>query len=134
MRAAARYMLMALALLGAYAGVKLSLSHLSTGETCPMLGPVPACYIVALGYLAVLVSTIFKESFWSKPTFFLGWAPVAGLALFGVVFELAGHDICPPGALGIPQCFYSFLMAMSCLGLFLLYRRNAPTAKMAGET
>lgn len=119
-----RLALIALSLLGCLAGVKLSLSHFNTGEICPVLGPIPACYIVALGYGAVFVSTVFKNSKWSRPVFFIGWSPVAGLALFGVVLELIGQDICPPGALGIPQCFYSFLMAIICLALFLTYRRK----------
>lgn len=49
----ARYALISLALLGTIAGASLSTSHLQTGETCPMLGPLPACYVVFIGYMLI---------------------------------------------------------------------------------
>jgi len=133
MEKAARYALLLLAFSGALAGGQLSLQHLSFGEVCPMLGPIPACLVVFLGYLSISVSAALGATSRAKWLFFLGWVPVAGLAFSGVVLELLGNDICPPGALGIPQCVYSFAMAMMCLGLFLLYRRFAALPKLSGE-
>jgi len=130
---AARYVLIVLALVGSFAGWQLFISHLNTGDTCPMLGPVPACIVVALGYLAVGISAIFGASGWSRNLFSIGWLPAALLAMSGVVLEFMGQDICPTGALGIPQCFYSLLMALICLALFLLYRKLARRDIMSGE-
>jgi len=134
MMVATRYGLMALAILGSLAGWQLTYTHLNIGETCPMLGPMPACIIVALGYFLVTVSAIFAGSKWSKRLFFIGWLPVAFLAASGVALELLGQDICPAGALGIPQCFYSLLMALICLALFLSYRKFARRDIKSGES
>lgn len=98
-----------------------------------MFGPIPACLIVFLGYLAIGSSAALGATPRSKVLFFLGWAPVAGLAFSGVFLELLGNNICPPGALGIPQCVYSFAMAVACLMLFLLHRRFATPLKLSGE-
>jgi len=120
----ARFALLAIALFGAYVGISLSLSHMNTGETCPTLGPLPACYLVAIGYSLVALSTISAVKPWTRNIFFLGWTPVALLAGMGVALELAGRETCPQGAGGIPQCFYSFLMAMICLLLFMAFRKS----------
>lgn len=133
MRNAARAALLVLALFGAIAGINLSISHLSTGETCPIIGPLPACYLVAIGYSLVAISAISATAKWSRNIFFLGWTPVAVLAGFGVVLELAGRDTCPPGAGNIPQCFYSFLMALICLILFLVFRKFGAKLINTGE-
>ena len=88
------------------------------GEVCPMIGPIPACIIVFLGYLGVVLAALFVKKTFAKPLFYIGWAPVFLLALMGVVLELSSGHVCPPGAYGIPQCFFSFAMALVCLGLF----------------
>ena len=56
----ARYLLIAISLFGTYAGAKLSISHFQTGETCPTLGPIPACYVVLAGYAIILLSTVLR--------------------------------------------------------------------------
>lgn len=114
----ARGALFVLAGLGCFAGARLSLEHIQHGEICPLLGPVPACIIVCLGYLGVLLAAIFRTKPFARTLFYLGWVPVFGLALMGVVLELSKGDICPSGAAGIPQCFFSLGMAMACLILF----------------
>ena len=129
----ARIALLLLALFGAIAGINLSISHLSTGETCPVIGPLPACYLVAIGYSLVALSAISATAKWSRIIFFIGWTPVALLAGFGVVLELAGRETCPRGAGNIPQCFYSFLMALICLVLFLIFRKSGAKSKFLGE-
>ena len=121
----ARYALIALSLLGAVAGASLSLTHLQTGETCPVLGPIPACFIVFAGYGLIFVNAVFTTKLNRKGLFFLGWTPIFILAGTGVSLEIMGQDICPPGALGIPQCVYSLAMALLCLGLFFVSRQNA---------
>ena len=107
-----------LAGLGALAGLRLSIEHLQHGEICPVLGPIPACIIVFLGYLCVFLSALLISKTFVKRLFFIGWTPVFLLALMGVVLELTKGDICPSGAYGIPQCFFSFAMALICLVLF----------------
>lgn len=120
----ARIALILLAGLGTYAGAKLTIEHLPHGGVCPMLGPVPACIIVFLGYFLILLSAIFLSKRISKPFFYIGWTPVFLLAAIGVTLELIKGQTCPPGAFGIPQCFFSLAMALICLGLFKLSRKT----------
>ena len=114
----ARFTLMAIAGFGTFAGAQLSLEHLQHGEVCPMIGPIPACMIVFIGYLLVVLAAIFVKGVLAKKLFYIGWTPVFLLALMGVILELTKGHICPPGALGIPQCFFSLVMALLCFGLF----------------
>ena len=114
----ARFALIGLASLGMLAGAKLSAEHIQHGEVCPMLGPIPACIIVFLGYLGVVVAALFVKQLHSNKLFYIGWAPVFLLAFIGVGFELTKGQVCPPGAMGFPQCFFSLAMALICLGLF----------------
>lgn len=122
-----RLALFALAGFGTLAGAGLSADHLEHGEVCPVLGPVPACIIVFLGYLLVALSAIFLKHGISKKLFYIGWTPVFLLALMGVTLELTKGHICPPGALGIPQCFFSLAMALLCLGLFKISSKALAT-------
>jgi len=111
--------------LGTFAGLRLSVEHLQHGEVCPTLGLIPACIIVLLGYLSVLIAAVgFKKS-WAGKLFYIGWTPVFLLALSGVVLELTRGHICPPGAAGIPQCFYSFAMAVFAWILFRFIRKSS---------
>ncbi len=118
------FVLGALAALGTIAGARLSLSHLEHGEVCPMLGPLPACIVVFLGYLFILIATFIIRQDKSKLLFFIGWIPVVGLASIGVVLELVRGDTCPPGGFGIPQCFYSLAMAITVFVLFFFVRKK----------
>ena len=122
----ARIALIILSGLGTLAGLKLSITHIQQGEICPVLGPIPACIIVFLGYLCVLLAAIFIKITFTKRLFYIGWTPVFLLALMGVLIEVGvmmgiiKDHICPIGAYGIPQCFFSFAMILICLGLFKL--------------
>lgn len=113
-----RIALIVLAGLGTLAGLRLSAAHMQHGEVCPMLGPIPACIIVFLGYLCVVLAALFIKKPFAKRVFYIGWTPVFLLALMGVILELTKGHVCPPGAYGIPQCFFSFAMALICLALF----------------
>jgi len=113
-----------LSALGTFAGLRLSLDHLQHGEVCPTLGPIPACIIVFVGYLAVLIAAFSFRKSWAGKLFYIGWTPVFLLALSGVVLELTRGQICPPGAAGIPQCFYSFAMASIAWLLWKLVRKS----------
>ena len=131
---AARLALIALSGIGTLAGARLTFEHLPHGGVCPMLGPIPACIVVFLGYLLILLSAIFLTKSASKKLFYVGWTPVFLLALMGVIAEigvmlgLREDHICPPGALGIPQCFFSFAMVLICLVLFKVSRTALDTA------
>lgn len=135
--AMARGLLILIAGFGSLAGARLSLDHLTQGEICPVIGPIPACYIVLLGYLCVLVAAIRLSKSGSKQLFYIGWAPVFMLAFAGVIMELTQGDICPKGPVGIPQCYISFVMAGLCWWLFYYAQKtrriNQETDTQANE-
>jgi len=107
---------------GCWAGVRLSIDHLQHGEVCPMIGPVPACIVVGLGYFAIIISACIIHKPASQIIFLIGWAPIFILAFLGVILELTRGHICPPGPANIPQCFYSLAMATACGILFWIIR------------
>ena len=122
-----RIALIVIAGFGTLAGLKLSAEHLQHGEVCPTLGPLPACIVVFLGYLCVVLAAVFLKKTFVKRLFFIGWTPVFLLALMGVILELTKGHVCPPGAYGIPQCFFSLAMVLICLGLFKLSLKTRAT-------
>jgi len=122
-----RLALVVIAGFGTWAGLTLSIEHMQHGEICPMLGPIPACFIVFLGYLSVVLAALFVKKSFAERLFYIGWTPVFLLALMGVILELTKGHICPPGAYGIPQCFFSLTMALVCLGLLKLTLKTVKT-------
>lgn len=102
---------------GAVASLLLSYQHSHTGETCPLLGALPACYLVFVGYALVTASALLKKPAASF-AFWLGWGPIAGLALTGTVLDIIQGDVCPRTDGGIPQCFISLAIAATLLVLW----------------
>ena len=117
----ARILLTLVVGLGVYGGVTLSFSHMETGATCPMLGPLPACYLVLAGYVLMLLAAWLPGRLRGY-AFWLGWTPVFGLAFAGSVFEFMQGDVCPKSAGGIPQCYFSLAITATALVLFLWLR------------
>ena len=120
----ARYGLLILTGWGLLNGTLLSLQHIQQGEVCPMFGPIPACFIVFLGYLLMFIAAIFIADRPKGKLFIIGWIPVFLLAFSGVAIEITGTKICPAGAYGIPKCFYSFAVTVLTLLLFIFIRRQ----------
>ena len=113
-----RILLSLVAGLGVWGGVTLSLAHMETGETCPMLGPIPACHLVLVGYLLMLISAWTPTRLRSFD-FWFGWTLVFGLALVGSALELMQGDVCPKSAGNIPQCYFSLAMTLAALVFYL---------------
>lgn len=119
-----RVILYALVAFGVWSGGKLSYQHFQSGEACPILKVVPACYIAFAGYLAMALALVIPLMsgntlswlFWS------GLAVAGGLALLGSVIELIQGDVCPRAFGWLPMCYVSF--AFSVL-IGILYARSA---------
>lgn len=103
----------AIAFYGVIAAFNVSLLHFNNVESCPSLGPVPACYVVLWGYAGMVLSTL-------RPIpslYAMSWLPVFLLALAGVSAELLSDGpVCPQTATGIPKCYFSFGIS-SALGI-----------------
>jgi hypothetical protein len=94
-------------------------------DTCPMLGPVPACYLVGFGYVAMALAVLLSPRQFTV-LFFVGWTPVFLLALSGSTMEIMGHNTCPSSPSGIPLCYFSLTVAVLLLPVFLLSRHLNP--------
>ncbi len=118
-----RVLLILSALGGVWGGGELSLNHLHTGDSCPTLGPIPACMLVFVGYAAIVISALLPKA-WLTRLFFIGWTPVFGLAFVGAVTHTFIGDICPVSVNGIPQCYVSFGLSIVVLTFALLAKRS----------
>ncbi len=99
--------------------IPISITHFHTGDACPVIGPIPACYIVSICYAAMGIASLL----WTKPLnwlFFAGATPVILLALAGTSMELMGRPTCPVSDAGTPLCFYSLAVGIAMLAIFLV--------------
>ena len=108
-----------LGLIGFWGVSKISYLHFSGHESCPMLGMLPACYIVFLGYFMIVLSMLPRIPR-SKMIFIIGWLPVIILALVGTAGEVTQTMSCPHTNTGIPKCYFSavFSAAIGILAFF----------------
>ena len=96
------------------------------GQNCPMIGFVPACYVVFVGYLAMAFSVTInpRKTAW---LFYPGWIPVFMLAFTGTSLELMGKPTCPRTSADIPLCFLSLAISTGLLLAYLFTRgRSIP--------
>jgi len=105
-----RFLIAALALIGVIVSVQLVGAQLATGDACPRLGPVPACYLVLGAYLLIFASNMLTG--WTRTALFLlAWLPVFALALVASAFDLLAGPVCPRALGAVPQCFVSLALA-----------------------
>jgi len=104
----------------------LVISQLQGNKACPMLGFIPACYIVFLGYLAMAISVTInpRKTAW---LFYPGWLPVFLFALTGTSLEIMGRPTCPATSSGIPLCYFSLAISIALVPAYLFTRgRSLP--------
>jgi len=99
--------------------VPISITHYQTGDACPTLGPIPACYVVSVAYAAMAVAALvwWREL---KGLFFLGATPVILLAATGTTLEVLGRPTCPKSDNGWPLCYTSLILGVSLFATFLV--------------
>ncbi len=90
-----------------------------SGDGCPELGPVPACYVVLVAYAAMGLAA-FLNPVRTTWLFLSGWLPVFALAASGSALEVFGQPTCPATSGGTPMCYYSLLVSALLLPAFLL--------------
>ncbi|MEE8254794.1 MAG: hypothetical protein V3S58_04225 [Nitrosomonadaceae bacterium] len=114
-----------LASIGVLGVGRISISHWTGEASCPMIGSLPACYIILIGY-SLIVLSMYPRLQKAFVLFLIGWVPVAMLALTGVVGELTDVLQCPHLENGIPQCYLSAALALF-IGLltWLLFKIQA---------
>lgn len=92
--------------IGFFGVTQISYVHAIGQESCPMLGSIPACYVIFVGYAMVIASMIPNISK-ARMIFLIGWTPVIVLALMGTVGELTQTMQCPHTEKGTPKCYFS---------------------------
>lgn len=99
-----------------YKSVELSISEIKAPGTCPAIGPVPACYIVLVGYSMAFIGSlllIFRKRF-SLVLFLIGLSIPTLLAVVGTIGQLTGLMECPKTEDNTPMCFLSLAMCSAC--------------------
>ena len=114
-----RLLLLFLAALGVCMALPLSIAHLDTGETCPNVIVIPACYIVSAGYASILASAIFFKTRHNEKLFGVGWTAVFVTAACGTIVEAIFGSSCASGPFGIPQCVISLALAIVIGSLYI---------------
>ena len=87
MRTALLVLLLLLVGFGAVSSFRLAYMQWSTGEACPVVGSVPACYVAFTGYGLMLVGLGLAWIAGNRLPFRLGIAIAGGLALVGTSLE-----------------------------------------------
>lgn len=126
-----RLLLAAIALVGVIGVFPIVQKQLLGTAPCPALGPIPACYLVFLGYALIVVSA-FAGSRYRFQTFAAGWIPLFVLALTGSGSEFFGQEACPRSSGGTPTCFLS-LGLLSVIIIIYLADRHYDSARQAKE-
>jgi hypothetical protein len=102
----------------------LSIDEWGTAGSCPNIG-VPACYLVAVAYLLILVSCINLKKGYYRKLFFAGITVVSGLAVVGSFRQATGMAECPETGSGFPMCYISLFMAMAIVTAFFVKERRS---------
>ena len=107
-----------------YSALVLSLAEMKTPGTCPALGPVPACYVVLLGYGLGLIGHLLSRLRLGTGLFVFGLAIPTILAVIGTVGQLGGFIECPKTDGNTPMCYLSLGMCSICWVLWILIRKS----------
>ncbi len=126
----AKIALLMLVGLGAVSSFRLAFFQWATGEACPVVGSVPACYVAFAGYGLMLIGLIAAWAKGRRTMFRLGIAIAGGLALVGSTMELVQGDVCPRAG-SVPLCYVSLAMSLVILWLFELTSRESASRQEA---
>lgn len=120
-----RVVILGIAAMALYRLFPVILAEWQGTQPCPAVGPIPACYVVGVGYAAMGVAALvgLTRVGW---LFLIGWLPVFLLALSGTTLELAGRPTCPLTPSGTPMCYFSLAIAgLILLPAFFVARRTS---------
>lgn len=123
---AIKIILIGLLTIGLYGAASVSYTTITGSAPCPTVGFIPACFIVFIGYLLMLVAIVMVSRRRLRWLFFAAWMPVFLLAFIGSVFEIANGATCPKSNAGLALCYVSlgFAVVVAVLYVFLIRCRR----------
>ncbi len=93
-----------------------------TGEACPKILNIPACYIIFSIMLIMLFTHITNS--WHR-LYFMANSLALSIAAFATLGQLLGWIQCPKTPSGIPMCYISFAIFLSLLFLKLSHTKRS---------
>ena len=121
-----KVIILGISALGFWGAASLSIKEWGTAGSCPNIG-IPACYLVAIAYLLILVSCIDPSKKLYRRLFYGGLAVVMGLAIPGSIMQITGMGNCPQTGTGFPMCYISLMMSASIAIAFFVKERRSST-------
>lgn len=92
---------------GIFGTGELVLTEIKTGDGCPKLGPIPACFFIFICFIIPFFLHVLKK--WHVVYFvFTGLAAL--IAFFASIMQITGNAECPKTDSGIPMCYLSLLI------------------------
>jgi len=124
-----RIFLWVLICVGLWSALSLSYTTLTGSAPCPDAAGFPVCYLVAIGYAAMLTAQVLPTAKFRHVVFFPAWVLVFLIAALGTGFELTVGNTCPRNSSGVPQCYFSLAF---CIAIILLYLVSSDAGNRAG--
>ena len=107
-------LIIAIAGFAVYGSFGISMNDWQTGNICPKIIGIPACYIVFVCFVVALISHLIPNKN-SKWVYFFFVGIVTLIASTGTIGELTGLAECPRTSGGTPMCFISLAICLSLL-------------------
>lgn len=101
------YIIVTILLVAIYGTLELSITDFQNKDVCPKIMDIPACYLVLLLFVLVLLSHTIRKIFVRDTWYFIFIFIPFLMALSGTLTELSGTEVCPRTSDGIPMCFIS---------------------------
>ena len=108
-------------LIGIVGAGSLVLDEISTGDSCPKFGFIPACYIILACFVLPFIAHLIKK--WNF-IYFLGIGFALLIASVASIMQYTGNAECPRTSGGPPMCYYSFLIFLILILLKIMYLKN----------
>jgi len=106
-----RIAIMVLSLIAIWSVGDIAFAHWSDTAYCPMIGVIPACYVILIAY-SLLFLSMWLPLKASLKLFLFSWLVIMSLAIIGIIGELTTTLACPRSENGIPKCYFSALFSL----------------------
>ena len=120
MKQAFFWIIILIALIAIYGTTALVMNEWQSGEACPKILGIPACYIVFVAFTLGLIGHL-KSGGAGRWIFIMAIGLVTIIATTGTIGELTGTAKCPRTTGGTPMCFISLGICISLLVSKFLY-------------